>query len=136
LANCRRTGRPLSLALVDLDDFKAINDTYGHSVGDNAVIQFSNDLRRNIRASDLAARFGGDEFAMLFPETSRDVVETILGRLETPPIAIAEERGGGLCLRFSWGIATWPQDGETPEPLLQAADHRLYAMKRPPAAAD
>ena len=130
LADCRRTGRPLSLALVDLDDFKAINDTYGHSVGDNAVIQFSDNLRRSIRGSDLAARFGGDEFAMLFPATSRDVVENILRRLETTPIAIAEGCDGDLCLRFSWGIATWPQDGETPEPLLQVADRRLYAMKR------
>jgi diguanylate cyclase len=130
LAICRRTGRPLSIALVDLNEFKAINDRYGHNVGDSAVIQFSKFLMRNIRASDMVARFGGDEFALLFPETSQEVTESILGRMGTARISISDGRHGALRLQSSWGIAAWPEDGDAPDSLLQTADHRLYAMKR------
>lgn len=129
LASGRRTGRPFSVALIDLDGFKAINDSLGHSAGDRIIVEFAKFLTRSIRGSDVAARFGGDEFALLFPETPRSVVQNVLRRMRSRWASMSDQAGHPP-LRFSWGIAAWPVDGDAPEALLQVADHRLYAMKR------
>jgi diguanylate cyclase (GGDEF)-like protein len=128
LAGARRTGRVLSIVLVDVNDFKVINDTYGHNVGDDAIVRLSSLLGENVRASDLAGRFGGDEFALMFPGTSRDVVNRIMERLAATPMAVSNGPHE-LRVRFSWGATTFPEDGETPDTLLRMADQRLYRMK-------
>lgn len=130
MARGHRLGRFLSVALVDLNGFKAINDTYGHSVGDAALIRVAGVLTNGMRGSDLVARFGGDEFVLLFPETSAGVVDRILGRLNTMKVSVPDGHDGEVRLGLSWGVAGWPQDGAAPEQLLRTADRRLYEMKK------
>ncbi|HLJ59507.1 MAG TPA: sensor domain-containing diguanylate cyclase [bacterium] len=125
IGRCRRTTRPCSIALLDLDGFKTINDTFGHNAGDTALASFGRALHESIRLSDLAARYGGDEFVLLMPETSAEQAEALVTRLRAAEILPAHHH-----LALCWGTATWPVDGDTADQLLQAADTRLYAMKR------
>lgn len=130
MARSRRAGGSLSVVLMDLDGFKAINDIHGHVVGDEVLILVAATLRCAMRASDLAARFGGDEFILMLPETSALKGEQVLDRLKSVEIAVPNREGGGSRLTFCWGVATFPEDGQDPDRLLQVADTRLYAMKQ------
>jgi diguanylate cyclase (GGDEF)-like protein len=130
MARSRRAGYELSVALLDLDRFKIVNDVYGHAVGDDVLIRVAEVLTRAIRASDLAARFGGDEFVLLLPETNHAQAEEVLSRLRGLEIRVPGLPGTGAPVSFSWGIAAWPQDGADMEQLLQVADRRLYDMKQ------
>ncbi|HYM70530.1 MAG TPA: sensor domain-containing diguanylate cyclase [bacterium] len=129
IGRCHRTARPCSIALLDLDGFKTINDTFGHTAGDAALASFGRALHDSIRQSDLAARYGGDEFVLLMPETSAEQAEVLVTRLraaEILPRTASTDHRLALC----WGVAAWPADGDTADQLLQTADTRLYAMKR------
>src|SRR5216684_1299803 len=120
-----RTGRPFAVLLLDLDGLKKINDTHGHLVGSRALCRVANILQIHCREIDTAARYGGDEFVLVLPETdseaARRVAERISERLrndgEEPPISV------------SAGAATFPRDGRTIDELLGAADRTLYAAK-------
>ena len=111
--------------MLDLDNFKRINDRYGHSAGDVALTIFSERLSAAIRGSDLAVRIGGDEFEVLLPKCTPGQVEAVLRRLS--PLEI-EMDGEKVPLAFSAGWTEY-QTGETPEQLLQRADQALYAQK-------
>jgi diguanylate cyclase (GGDEF)-like protein len=130
LARSHRIGRALSIALLDLNRFKSINDGYGHNVGDEALVRVAEALSKGIRASDLVARLGGDEFAVLLPNTDGEAAVRALARLAGAAVSTPDGRGGALHLTLSWGTATWPHDGASPEQLLHAADQRLYLMKK------
>ena len=121
-----RTNRPFALLLFDLDGLKKINDRYGHLAGSRALCRLAEILRTQCRAIDTAARFGGDEFAMLLLETgdveARKVAQRILQRLEV--------EGEKPTLSASVGFAIYPEDGESSEALLEVADRALYEMKR------
>src|SRR5579864_69469 len=130
LERSRRAGYELSMALLDLNRFKLVNDVYGHTVGDTVLVQVGEILTQAIRGSDLAARFGGDEFVLMFPETPSAKAEEVLSRLRHLEILIPDGAGTRAHVSFSWGIASWPIDAEDWERLLQVADSRLYAMKR------
>jgi diguanylate cyclase (GGDEF)-like protein len=122
-----RYGRHFVLALCDLDDFKSINDTDGHPAGDRALAAVAALLENTIRASDLAFRIGGDEFALLLPETDADVAQDAVRRIVT---AVADDRALAAELGISFGLALFPVHGRTPEELIRRADQALYAAKR------
>lgn len=130
LAHSRRTGRPLSLAMLDLDHFKAVNDTWGHEVGDRALVHLVDVLRGGLRDSDLVARYGGEEFVLLFTETNLSGARFVTDRLRAM-LARAPMRQNGVAipLAFSAGIAGLrPEDNG--HSLLARADALLYEAKR------
>jgi len=132
LARARRRGAPLSVAILDLDGFKAFNDTFGHPVGDRALQAVATRLRSSVRKSDLVARFGGEEFVVAFPETeveqARQRVEHI--REQLARVSIQVGRGEQRQVTVSAGLSSWPADGETFDAVLTSADARLYEAKR------
>ncbi len=120
-----RNGRPFSVLLLDLDELKKINDSYGHLVGSRAICRLADILRIHCRAVDTAARYGGDEFALVLPESQEDEAHRVANRIgevlagdgEQPPISA------------SIGISVYRGDGERIEKLLSEADQDLYAEK-------
>lgn len=125
LDRSRRTRRPFSVVLFDMDGLKAINDQYGHLTGSRALVRLGKILRNHSRAIDTPARYGGDEFAIVFPEADRDIAARIVGRIRER-MSTEEEAPH---LSASAGVAAFPEDGDTPEKLLAAADRALYRMK-------
>jgi diguanylate cyclase (GGDEF)-like protein len=121
----RRTGRQFAVLLLDLDGLKAINDRYGHLVGSRAICRLANVLRVHSRAMDTAARYGGDEFAVILPEAGEEAAAAVSRRIcerlakdgETPHVTV------------SVGAAVFPLDGETIDALFNSADLALYGMK-------
>ncbi|MFT3838421.1 MAG: diguanylate cyclase [Myxococcaceae bacterium] len=132
----RRSGAQpqLAVAMIDQDGLKRVNDAYGHARGDEAIALVANALRRARRTSDLAARIGGDEFALVMPGTDRVGAENVLARVAKELAATALDVGAGerLPLSVSWGVATLlPADRFTEgAALLERADEALYEMKR------
>jgi len=126
LDRSRRTHRPFSIVLLDMDGLKAINDRYGHLVGSRALVRLGKILRNHSRAIDTPARYGGDEFALVLPEAPKEIATRVAGRVRERLAMEAEEPA----LSVSAGIAAYPEDGDTAEKLLGAADRVLYRMKR------
>jgi diguanylate cyclase (GGDEF)-like protein len=126
ISRAQRFKSSLTVLMLDLDDFKRINDHYGHPTGDSALKIFAERLSTAIRGSDLAVRIGGDEFVVLLPECNLGQVQVVLGRLS--PLAI-EVEGKQVPFEFSVGWTEY-REGETPEELLRRADDSLYAEKK------
>ena len=120
-----RTRRPFSILLLDLDGLKKINDGHGHLVGSRALCRLGNLLRAFCCSIDTAARYGGDEFAVILPETGAATAALVASRIRERLATDSEQP----TLSASIGVAVYPQDGETIEALLQAADRELYGMK-------
>lgn len=125
LDRSRRTSRPFSVVLFDMDGLKAINDQYGHLTGSRALVRLGKILRNHCRAIDTPARYGGDEFAIVLPEAGPEIAARIVSRIRERLSTEAEMPA----LSASAGIAAFPEDGDTPEKLLAAADRALYRMK-------
>jgi diguanylate cyclase (GGDEF)-like protein len=125
LDRSRRTQRPFSVVLLDMDGLKIINDQYGHLTGSRALVRIGKILRNHSRAIDTAARYGGDEFALVLPEAGKDISSRVVSRIRERLSAEPEHPA----LAVSAGVAAFPEDGDTPEKLLGAADRALYAMK-------
>lgn len=131
IARARRKGHRVAVMLLDLDDFKIINDTHGHSTGDEVLIAISHRLRQAVRESDTVARLGGDEFVVLLPETlhvedaatvAQKIIETV-----REPVAIGNRQ---YFLGVSIGLALFPEHASNAERLLQQADIAMYIAKR------
>ncbi len=125
LDRSRRTQRPFSVVLLDMDGLKIINDQYGHLTGSRALVRISKILRNHSRAIDTAARYGGDEFALVLPQASKDVASRVVSRIRERLSAEPEHPK----LAVSAGVAAFPEDGDSPEKLLGSADRALYVMK-------
>ena len=133
-----RDGQPVSMAILDIDHFKLVNDIYGHAVGDRVLGELSRLLTRAMRHTDMVARYGGEEFVILLPATARDaathLMETLRQEVALTPLDLGD--GRALAVNFSAGIAGTPADADaiTPksraEALLSRADARLLAAKR------
>jgi diguanylate cyclase (GGDEF)-like protein len=128
----RRHHLPLSLIMIDVDDFKSVNDTLGHPVGDEVLKIMARCLRNCIRTIDVAARYGGEEFTVILPQTTKADAQTIAERICTDvnrldlPFTAADRK---LVLSASLGLATYPEDAESMEDLIRNADVALYAAK-------
>jgi diguanylate cyclase (GGDEF)-like protein len=128
----QRARGPLSVLMLDLDDFKLVNDTFGHLFGDGVLRWTAELIRSTLRGSDVAARYGGDEFALILPDTdaadARRAAERILEAFRDRPF-VGEQRGP-VPIAASIGVASFPSDGRTATELIAAADRALYRVKR------
>jgi diguanylate cyclase (GGDEF)-like protein len=123
IARCNRYGWPFTLVMLDLDHFKLVNDQQGHQAGDAVLRDLGERFRRALRFGDNAGRVGGDEFAMILPNTEPDLVPALLDRVRS---AEGVERA---CPAFSFGVAQCPQEATEFDALVSLADSRLYEAK-------
>jgi diguanylate cyclase (GGDEF)-like protein len=126
-----RSGRPLSLLFIDLDGFKSINDSHGHLYGSRALVEAASVIRASARETDIVARFGGDEFALVLPDTGSDGAVFVGERIREKIAAWSFLQGDGLNIELtvSVGVATLPDVAASAEQLIQAADEAMYAVK-------
>lgn len=125
-ARSERYGWSVTLVIIDVDDFKTVNDRLGHAAGDTALQLVSHELRSRLRIGDAAARIGGDEFALLLPNAGTDHVPQLVARLEDA----VREALPATSVTFSAGAATAPADATDPRMLFRVADQRLYEVKQ------
>jgi diguanylate cyclase (GGDEF)-like protein len=126
-----RSGRPLSLLFVDLDGFKGVNDRHGHQFGSLALVEAAGVIKRCARETDMVARFGGDEFAVVLPDTGSEGASAVGERVRERVAAHPFLAGNGLDLRLtaSVGVATLPDVAASAEELVRAADMAMYQVK-------
>jgi len=128
-----RHGEPLALAMIDLDAFKPINDQFGHVLGDKVLRAVGSAISKSVRVSDIAARYGGDEFAVILPQTPAEGAMRVCERLlrNISEVILQDETGRSFRITASLGLAYYPADDiETPEDLVHSADGALYGAKR------
>jgi len=128
IARSRRYGAPLTVLLIDIDYFKRVNDRFGHAAGDSALATVANGLRSSCRQTDLPARYGGDEFALLLPETSAERGLHFAERLAAVLRTVPPYEAGAPSLTLSIGVAENAR-GEDADQLLKRADEALYQAK-------
>jgi diguanylate cyclase (GGDEF)-like protein len=143
IVRAQRSQQPLSVLMLDLDDFKLVNDTFGHLFGDQVLAWTAEVIRSTLRASDVPARYGGDEFAILLPDTPFDAAGIAAERIRRAFAEVAFDGGSrrSVAVGLAIGVATFPDDGRTTRELISTADSGLYREKRSrtratPATAD
>lgn len=127
ISYARRYRRPFTVAYVDLDNFKAVNDHFGHAAGDFCLRIVADTIRDSTRATDLASRIGGDEFALLMPETTPEAARVVMNRLREK--LLEAMRQNGWPTTFSIGVVTYLAAPDSAEGLLKMADDVMYSVK-------
>src|SRR2546421_4421677 len=133
VARAERHQSPLAVAFFDIDELKKVNDTYGHLAGNEVLRMLGQSISERVRTEDVPARYGGDEFAIVMPDTPREEAEKVVVRLMETLDATEVKLPGGGSIKMparSWGISSYPMDGRTAEALVENADTRAYARKR------
>jgi diguanylate cyclase (GGDEF)-like protein len=130
-SRARRNGRSFQVIMLDLDDFKIVNDTFGHNVGDKMLREVGRIIQGQLREYDFLARYAGDEFVAVVQELAGDKVEDLRGRIETAvsEFAFQVRAGSEARVGISLGTATYGVEGETLDQLLVAADQAMYRAK-------
>ena len=127
----KRYGTPFSLIIIDIDYFKKFNDKFGHQAGDAVLRQVAQILKLNVRATDIACRYGGEEMSIILPNTSKKLsfttAEKICKRVASNKFKLNSTDEENVTI--SLGVATFPDDGETASEIIEAADKRLYQSK-------
>jgi diguanylate cyclase (GGDEF)-like protein len=129
LNRSRRYGSPLGLVVLDLHRFKEVNDQHGHPRGDEVLRTAAATLKKALRTSDSAFRIGGDEFALLLPQTDAEQALALSRRVETVFLEMLQPLQLSVGVSMDHGVATFPQDGEQADQLIRVADERLYRLK-------
>lgn len=124
----RRPQRYFTIMMVDVNDLKTINDSYGHQEGDLVLRWVAEFLERSLRAHDVICRVGGDEFAVLLPEIGGEPATALLARLRT--ILAASRTGAPYAIGLAFGLATYPESGKTCDELIRVADDEMYRDKQ------
>ena len=127
LERARRYGGPVSVAYLDLDNFKQVNDRFGHSTGDEVLAAVGNQLSASLRRSDVVARMGGDEFVMLLPQTNAEAAQLAIAKVHAA--LNAEMKSHGWPITFSIGVVSFTTSGESLSDVIRAADRLMYAVK-------
>jgi diguanylate cyclase (GGDEF)-like protein len=128
-ARADRSQKKISIFLMDADNFKIINDTYGHRVGDVAIQYVSNILVENTRKCDFVCRWGGDEFLLVAPDTDRESSQVVLQRIEDAIHANEVSKHLPFTVPLSVGLAVYPDDGQELDELIRIADNNMYDHK-------
>lgn len=123
----QRNQHPFTVAYIDIDNFKAVNDQLGHIAGDHVLITIVNSIRNTIRQSDFIARLGGDEFAILFPETDQEAARIIFSKIQSDFMGVMRQKNWSIT--FSVGVLTCRVALPTPNELLRMADKLMYSAK-------
>lgn len=129
----KRYNRPFSLLILDLDGFKAVNDTFGHLIGDQTLQAVASCLQRSVRDTDFLARYGGDEFALILPETNKEQAGALIEKInqKISKCHMPWPEGDSLdWVRASTGVASFPEDADTADYLISLADTELYRKKK------
>ncbi len=133
IARANRYSKSLAVAMVDIDHFKKINDTYGHLAGNDVLRCFAQILKESVRNVDIVGRYGGEEFLLIFPEATSEDVLTVLRRIRdrlSQTRIVSSHLKGGIFVKFSAGVASFPYNGEDLSSILSSADSALYYAKK------
>jgi diguanylate cyclase (GGDEF)-like protein len=128
IARIKRYDKPLTIVYMDIDNFKHINDTYGHTVGDGLLVAFVNAVRRNIRATDAVSRLGGDEFALLLPEMAASSAEPFMTHLRAA--VDGEMKDKGFNITYSTGVLTCTKSPASVIEMIKLVDQAMFEVKR------
>ncbi len=127
IERARRYGHPFTVAYIDLDNFKAVNDRFGHSVGNTVLCKVADTASGNLRATDIVARLGGDEFALLFPETGEESARAVLSKLQD--MVSGSMQANGWPVTLSIGAVTFRKPPDSVDRMVKTADELMYAVK-------
>jgi len=132
ISRSTRSGQPFGVVMIDLDGFKAINDTYGHECGDDFLRRIASHLQASLRTSDFLARYGGDEMTLILPETDLNQAAHVARKVQAQltGLSLTLPDGKSISMSVSGGIAIFPKHADTAPSLLRAADEALYKAKR------